>query len=79
MLPGAPELAIILVIVLIVFGAGKLPQVFEAFGKGLKNFRDAQRDDEPPTGATGNAPGRQLGSKDGSPPVIREAEEVRAE
>ncbi len=42
---GPWELGIILTIVLIVFGAGKLPQVFEAFGKGIKSFRDAQRDD----------------------------------
>lgn len=42
---GPWELGIVLVIVLILFGAGKLPQVFEAFGKGVKSFRDAQRDD----------------------------------
>ena len=42
---GPWELGIILVIVLILFGAGKLPQVFEAFGKGVKSFRDAQRDE----------------------------------
>ncbi|MCB9668651.1 MAG: twin-arginine translocase TatA/TatE family subunit [Alphaproteobacteria bacterium] len=42
---GPWELGIILVIVMIVFGAGKLPQVFEAFGKGVKSFRDAQRED----------------------------------
>lgn len=42
---GPWELGIILTIVLIVFGAGKLPQVFEAFGKGIKSFREAQRDD----------------------------------
>lgn len=42
MLPGPTELALILVIVLILFGAGKLPQVFGALGEGLKNFKDAQ-------------------------------------
>ncbi len=42
---GPWELAIVLVIVLILFGAGKLPQVFETFGKGVKAFRDAQSDD----------------------------------
>lgn len=42
---GPTELLIILVIVMILFGAGKLPQVFETFGKGIKSFRDAQRDD----------------------------------
>jgi sec-independent protein translocase protein TatA len=44
---GPWEMGIVLVIVLILFGAGKLPQVFESFGKSMKAFRDAQKDDEP--------------------------------
>ena len=36
---GTQELIIILVLVLIVFGAGKLPQVGGALGKGLRNFK----------------------------------------
>jgi sec-independent protein translocase protein TatA len=39
---GAPEFLIILVIVLIVFGAGKLPSVMRDFGKGVKEFKKAQ-------------------------------------
>ena len=42
---GPTELVIILVIVLVLFGAGRLPQVFESVGKGIKQFRDAQRDE----------------------------------
>ena len=42
---GPMELVIILAIVLILFGAGRLPQVFEQFGKGIKAFRDGQKDD----------------------------------
>jgi len=42
---GPWELGLILVIVLILFGAGRLPQVFASFGEGLKAFRDAQRDE----------------------------------
>jgi len=36
---GAPEAAVIIVIVLIVFGVGKLPQVGGALGKGIREFR----------------------------------------
>jgi sec-independent protein translocase protein TatA len=36
---GTQELIIILVLVLIIFGAGKLPQVGGALGKGLRNFK----------------------------------------
>ncbi|MBX2797605.1 MAG: twin-arginine translocase TatA/TatE family subunit [Myxococcales bacterium] len=42
---GAPELAIILVLVLILFGAGRLPQVLESFGKGIRAFRKASSED----------------------------------
>jgi sec-independent protein translocase protein TatA len=38
---GMPELLIILVIVLIIFGAGKLPEIGRGLGKGIRNFRKA--------------------------------------
>jgi sec-independent protein translocase protein TatA len=38
---GVPELLLILVILLMVFGAGKLPQVAEMLGSGVKKFRDS--------------------------------------
>jgi len=37
---GGPEAMFILVIVLIVFGAGRLPEVFGQLGKGIRAFRD---------------------------------------
>jgi sec-independent protein translocase protein TatA len=46
---GMPELIIILVIIVIIFGAGKLPEIGSGIGKGIKNFKKATRDeDEPP-------------------------------
>jgi sec-independent protein translocase protein TatA len=41
---GVPELVIILVIVLIIFGAGKLPEIGGAIGKSIKNFKKATRE-----------------------------------
>ena len=43
---GVPELLILLVIVLLVFGAGKLPQIGDALGKSIKNFKKASRHDD---------------------------------
>ena len=37
---GGPEVLLLLVIVLIVFGAGKLPDVLGQLGKGVRTFRD---------------------------------------
>ncbi len=41
---GMPELIIILVIILIIFGAGKLPEIGAGLGKGIKNFKKATKD-----------------------------------
>jgi sec-independent protein translocase protein TatA len=43
---GMPELIIILVIILIIFGAGKLPEIGAGMGKAIKNFKGATSDTE---------------------------------
>ncbi len=43
---GMPELIIILVIIVIIFGAGKLPEIGSGIGKGIKNFKDATRQND---------------------------------
>lgn len=43
---GWPEIVIILVVVLIIFGVGKLPQVGGAIGKSIKEFRKARLEDD---------------------------------
>jgi sec-independent protein translocase protein TatA len=43
---GMPELIIILIIILIIFGAGKLPEIGSGIGKGIRNFKKATH--EPP-------------------------------
>lgn len=43
---GPWEIGLILAIILIVFGVGKLPQVGNAVGKGLRSFRQAQHGEE---------------------------------
>jgi len=43
---GMPELIIILVIILIIFGAGKLPEIGAGIGKGIKNFKKATNEVE---------------------------------
>ncbi len=46
---GMPELIIILVIIVIIFGAGKLPEIGSGIGKGIKNFKDATKNEEKKT------------------------------
>lgn len=42
---GIPELVLILVIALVVFGPGKLPEIGKAVGKSLREFRSASTED----------------------------------
>lgn len=53
---GSPELLLILVIVIIVFGVGKLPEVGGAIGRSLSEFRKASQNEndkpKPPQGPT---------------------------
>ena len=43
---GFPELMIILIIIMIIFGAGKLPEIGSAFGRSIKNFKKSMKEAE---------------------------------
>ena len=43
---GMPELLIILTIVIVIFGAGKLPEIGSALGKSITNFKKATSDEK---------------------------------
>jgi sec-independent protein translocase protein TatA len=45
-MPGMGELVVILLIVLVVFGANKLPGIGDALGRSIKNFKKASNVDE---------------------------------
>ncbi len=63
---GAPEIILILVIILIFFGVGKLPQVGESIGKAIRSFKKAQSgdDEEDKTTATAkSSAGKSSNSK----------------
>lgn len=43
---GVPELLLILLIVIIIFGANKLPQLGRGIGEGLRNFKESMKTGE---------------------------------
>jgi sec-independent protein translocase protein TatA len=49
---GATELVIILVVALVIFGPGKLPELGSALGKGIKDFRRSLEGKDAPTQET---------------------------
>lgn len=52
---GFPELMIILVIIMIIFGAGKLPEIGSAFGRSIKNFKTSMKEAEEAEGTEAKA------------------------
>ena len=41
---GFPELIVILVIIIMIFGANRLPDIGRGIGKGIRNFKEATRE-----------------------------------
>ena len=78
-MPGIPELLVILLIVLLIFGAGKLPQIGDALGRSIKNFkRSASGDDEIEVSKKGDLKGAKSRAelKEGEEDEFEEAEVV---
>jgi sec-independent protein translocase protein TatA len=70
--PGHWELILILVLVMIFFGAGKLPEVAKAVGKSIKTFKNAQKDE------TIDVTGSLAEPKEGVDVAVNEAEKSKA-
>ncbi len=70
---GWQELVIVLVIVVIIFGAGKLPEIGGAMGKGIKEFKSQSSDD------TLTAGGTTMTSTRRDEPKVVETREIRAD
>jgi sec-independent protein translocase protein TatA len=60
---GFPELMVILVIIMIIFGAGKLPEIGSAFGRSIKNFKSSMKEAEAEELETETAPTEGEGSE----------------
>ena len=56
MIPGPTELILILLIVVVVFGAKRIPEIMGGLGKGIKTFKKAMEDEEAPSAPPAQAP-----------------------
>ena len=62
---GIPELMIILVIIMIIFGAGKLPEIGSAFGRSIKNFKSSMKEAQEQDESDQTEEGQQASIEDG--------------
>jgi len=46
--PGLPEIIIIVIVLLLLFGGRKIPELMRGLGQGMKEFKKATRDEDPP-------------------------------
>jgi sec-independent protein translocase protein TatA len=45
---GFPELMVILVVAMLLFGGKKIPELAKGLGQGIRNFKEAVKDEQPP-------------------------------
>jgi len=79
---GWMELVLILIIVLIIFGAGKIPQLGEGLGKAIKGFKKSVNEDEvidvtPPPSEAPEAPPSQVAQAQAAPSATAPAQPVK--
>jgi sec-independent protein translocase protein TatA len=53
---GTPELLVILVIVMLLFGARRIPELMKGLGEGVRSFKEGMREEHPPTQQSTPAP-----------------------
>ncbi len=68
---GPTELIVVLVIILVVFGAGKLPDIASGLGKGLKDFKKVMQEPDAPDSET-----PREGPPDETPPSGKKPEDA---
>ena len=76
---GMPELLVILVIALLVFGAGRLPEIGSSLGKAIKGFKQASEKPEPEPPESKEANGEVKGSAGRTCPACGQAAQADAQ
>jgi sec-independent protein translocase protein TatA len=71
---GAPEIILLLLVALLLFGAKRLPEIGRSLGSGMREFKDSVTDNTPTHTETTQLP---VGTQDTTPTPQRENETVR--
>ena len=76
-MPSMPELLIVLAIVVLLFGAKKIPDLAKGLGKGIKDFKKAVKEDEEVVEAT--PPAKEIEKQATAEAVETKATEAKSE
>jgi len=76
-MPSMPELLIVLAIVVLLFGAKKIPDLAKGIGKGIKDFKKAVKDDEELADAT--PPAKEIEKQASTAATESKAAETKSE
>ncbi|HET8752768.1 MAG TPA: twin-arginine translocase TatA/TatE family subunit [Salinimicrobium sp.] len=49
LMPGATQIVLVVIVILLLFGGRKIPELMRGLGSGIKEFKDASKDDDTPT------------------------------
>ena len=73
-MPSGTELLLIFGIIVLLFGAKKIPDLAKGVGKGIKNFKNEMKDEEPEEVASNEAPKKVEGGASASADAPKETE-----
>ena len=76
---GPLELTLILIIVVMLFGVGKLPELFGAVGRGVREFRKNSQVDEPGAAEETSAPAKLIAAQETVQETVQELVQEAAE
>jgi sec-independent protein translocase protein TatA len=77
-MPSMPELLIILAIVVLLFGAKKIPELAKGMGSGIRNFKKAMREDEEEEAAASAKAEKQIEKKAETAETVKTEEKKEA-
>jgi len=77
-MPGGMELFAIVAVIVLLFGGKKIPELAKGLGKGIKNFKDEMKDDQPAESVTPETPkkveaGEEVASSEEAPKTTTQA------
>jgi sec-independent protein translocase protein TatA len=77
-MPGGWELVLIVVVIVLLFGGKKIPELAKGLGKGIKDFKSAMNEDDEPAKEVAAKEAKEIEAKEATTEAAKEAEAKNA-